>query len=384
MGWYNDSIAENGKKALRHWEFGHANEPLIGMYDSQLKSTIRYHILLAWAAGIDGMAINVKDLYDHETMLAVMDVIHSMEVLNADFQFSFTISYDDQGFGAENTTDVALTKMQFLKDSILPVVKQFEHYKGKPIIFAFDYPGMFITDVQFRIAIDSMFKKDAPLLIWNVIDDSPEKKQPVDAFYPWVQPGKQWDKEKGLNWGADYLDYFYKKINDLGSTQPETFACGGVWPGFDDRSNWSWGGMRLMDRQDGEVYDSTWSYIHNYHGNIPLKYIVIETWNDWNEGTEIEPSLEDGYFYLLSTARNINMLKAGNSIPDTLAFNTARTIYLAERYLESTAHITPFEYDSLDVAITDFLEKNYNAAMVKATRIIKHQSNEPEGMSVNL
>jgi hypothetical protein len=76
------------------------------------------------------------------------------------------------------------------------------------------------------------------------------------------------------------------------------FYMSGVWPGFNDYAVWGWGGgPRLMPRYDGRLYDSTWDWVID--NNLPV--VQIATWNDWFEGTIIEPAVEFGSLYLQKT-----------------------------------------------------------------------------------
>ncbi|KKK75200.1 hypothetical protein LCGC14_2876120, partial [marine sediment metagenome] len=68
-----------------------------------------------------------------------------------------------------------------------------------------------------------------------------------------------------------------------------------VYPGFDDRGCWGWGkGPRIVPRGRGEIYTYTWRQA--VIDDVPI--VQIATWNDWFEGTIVEPSAEDGTRYL--------------------------------------------------------------------------------------
>lgn len=322
MGWYSNKEAQ--EKKLRHWEYGHANTPIIGEYSSNSKATLVYHSLLAWSSGIDAIAINIKDQFDYETMAALFNTIDELQRISAGkFGLKYLISYDDQGFDIEEPLDTTYVKMKDFKDNLM-VRKNYLNHNGRPLFFSFDYPKKYLTARSFKSVIDSVFVNTKPYLIWNTFGEGEEVQPFVGAFYPWVQPGTQWDAQ-GLNWGKAYLNYFYKEVNAFKTNYD--FVVGGVWPGFDDRVNTSWGANRLMSRQAGKVYDETWRFIHEYKGRLPLEYVVLETWNDWNEGTEIEPSVEHGYQYLQQTIKQINQLK-GTVIPEGISrFESVKEIY---------------------------------------------------------
>lgn len=364
MSWYGDQ--ETGVDSLRHWKFGHANTPLVGYYDSHDKSTLYYHILLAWSSGIDGMVVNVKDEYDRIGMVKANEVITELNhISKGDFDFKLAVSFDDQGFDLEAPLDTAFNKISQFETEMVKDSDHYLHHNEKPIVFSFDYPKKYLTARGLRLSLDSVFGERGAYLIWNTFGEGENTQDYVDAFYPWVQPGGPWDPE-GLNWGKPYLDYFYPQVNTF-ENQSYEFIGGGVWPGFDDRKNTSWGGNRLISRGGGSTYDSTWSYVQNYQGEIPMKYIMIETWNDWNEGTEIEPSVENGFQNLVQTADQILKLQGKEASSDTVRYEAALRIYRATQ-----------RYDPKDVlghakvkqAVSLFLEKKYLAAKEISERAI--------------
>ena len=73
-------------------------------------------------------------------------------------------------------------------------------------------------------------------------------------------------------------------------------SCVGVIPGFDNtKSNPP--GMRF-ERGDGQTYRALWEAALDAKPD----WILISSWNEWGEGTEVEPSVELGDKYLQITA----------------------------------------------------------------------------------
>jgi hypothetical protein len=68
-----------------------------------------------------------------------------------------------------------------------------------------------------------------------------------------------------------------------------------VTPGYDDRTIRAPG--TLVERADGATYAATWqaALAANPAG------VLVASWNEWHEGTEIEPSREQGEQYLGAT-----------------------------------------------------------------------------------
>ena len=128
-----------------------------------------------------------------------------------------------------------------------------------------------------------------------------------------------------------------------------------------------------MDRQGGEVYNGTWSFIHDYNKKLPMEYIVIETWNDWNEGTEIEPSVEDRYKYLELTAAHIQELKGVQGPIDTIGFDAARAICHAAHALEESG-ANRADVRSMEKALKRFMSKEFKQSRRVALQICRRVS----------
>jgi hypothetical protein len=75
-------------------------------------------------------------------------------------------------------------------------------------------------------------------------------------------------------------------------------SCLTVVPGNDQRKayKFDW----IMDRLDGRTYRTLWEEARKANPD----WIVITSWNEWPEGTEIEPSLELGDLHLKITAEH--------------------------------------------------------------------------------
>jgi hypothetical protein len=55
----------------------------------------------------------------------------------------------------------------------------------------------------------------------------------------------------------------------------------------------------VVSRRDGSTYDATWEAALA----VSPPWVVVASWNEWHEGSEIEPSHEHGRRYLEATRR---------------------------------------------------------------------------------
>ncbi|HKW16950.1 MAG TPA: choice-of-anchor D domain-containing protein [Terriglobales bacterium] len=114
--------------------------------------------------------------------------------------------------------------------------------------------------------------------------------------YAWMQP-PAYNASEQFWWGSitnlspTYLDNFYS----AGIAHPSQITVGGLWKGFDD-NNASWSGNRVIAQQCGQVLLDTANEIAKYFGTSnQLPYVQIATWNDYEEGTEVETGIDNCY-----------------------------------------------------------------------------------------
>ncbi len=103
--------------------------------------------------------------------------------------------------------------------------------------------------------------------------------------FSWVQinPGNPND------WLQSYLDNFYQTA----LSYPAQHAFGVAYKGFNDTLA-AWGSNRVMSQNCGQTWLDTWNEAGKYYNSAQqLESIQITTWNDYEEGTEIETGIEN-------------------------------------------------------------------------------------------
>jgi len=69
---------------------------------------------------------------------------------------------------------------------------------------------------------------------------------------------------------------------------PHKLAIGAAWPGFDDRKA-SWSENRFMDARCGKTFEESLRLWRKFYtSSDPLPFLLVVTWNDYEEGTAIE------------------------------------------------------------------------------------------------
>jgi hypothetical protein len=261
--------------------FGQAGHINVG-YSSQDRVVIDKQIDEAKRLGITAFVVNWYGA-QHDFENKAYDLMQRMA---AEKSFKVALMYDEDDTNPTSATDQVLSDLQYAYDHYIgpqAVARvAYMHYQGRPLIFIFPKGGH--TDWnRVHQVVDSW--EDPPLLIFK--DIAKDHANAFDGFYPWVSPGAPGWQANGSNWGQQYLGDFYKT---MASEYPTKIAIGAAWPGFDD-SKASWGQDRKMDSQCGRTFSDTLSIFRQYDREHPMPFLMVETWNDYEEGTAIEQGL---------------------------------------------------------------------------------------------
>ena len=250
--------------------------PLIGPYDTADPAVLECQLLQMKLAGIDGVVVDwygLTDLHDY----AVLHRSTEQLLVQAErLGMRFAICYEDstvpalikagrltEGQRVEHVAqEVAwLAKNWFNK-------KGYVHLGGKPVLLSFGQSGL--TDTEWTACLG----KITPSVAYF---SEHQKRTSAMGGFDWPIP------KEGVAGVARF------EQNAMG--WPESIAV--IFPRFVDiyaeaGVHESWG--RIED-QRGAVFRQTLQ--RAFDG--PAKIIQIATWNDWGEGTQVEPSREFGY-----------------------------------------------------------------------------------------
>jgi hypothetical protein len=125
--------------------------------------------------------------------------------------------------------------------------------------------------------------KPAPLLIEENLPEA--DVDAFDGYYAWVSPGDKGWSPDGSNWGEQYLSHFYETMK---TKYADKIIVGGAWAEFNDTKA-SWSLNRHMAARCGQTFKDTFNFWHSeFPPSEPIPFLMIETWNDYEEGTAIE------------------------------------------------------------------------------------------------
>ncbi|HWG21661.1 MAG TPA: hypothetical protein VG225_14110 [Terracidiphilus sp.] len=257
--------------------FGHPKHIDVG-YSSHDAAEIARQIKAAKAMGISAFVV---DWYgDREPYI---DQSYGMVQEQAEKNnFKVAMMYDETD-ADDGATDEAIADLTMFQQAYLSSKAAGHHayltYQGRPVIFIF--PKGWHTDWDKVRAFVNTWNP-APFLIQ---ENLPGKyANDFDGFYAWINPGQPGWTADGSNWGDQYLSEFYQT---MASKYPDKIVVGGAWAEFND-SKASWSLNRHIAARCGQTYRDTFNYWRKVLSNDPPPFVLVETWNDHEEGTAIE------------------------------------------------------------------------------------------------
>jgi glycosyl hydrolase family 99 len=260
--------------------FGNKDHINVG-YSCHDPNVLRQQISHAREMNIGGFVVNWygprKEFEDRSFAL--------LEQAALDSNFKVAAQYDEAVDHPGYSTDAVIVDLQYLYDRYISpnagaARDAYLRYDGRPVIFIF--PKDSSTDWN-RVRQVTQSWPDRPVLIYK--DPSSKYDSAFDGYYAWVQPGRDGWARDGSHYGEDYLSYFYRTMINQ---HPDKLAIGAVWPGFDDAKA-SWSRNRYMAYRCGKTFNETLRIFRRFYGSQnPPPYLLIVTWNDYEEGTDIE------------------------------------------------------------------------------------------------
>lgn len=265
--------------AYQPW-FGRPGHINVG-YSSQDRVVLQKQVTEARQLGIQGFVVNWYGArHEFEDRSYTL-----MQQVAAQNNFKVAIMYDEDESNPGGSTDAVMVDLQYAYDRYISAHASeprdaYLRYNGRPVVFIF--PKTKTTDWnRVRQMVNSW--EDPPLLIFKDTDTKYAKD--FDGFYAWVNPGRGGWKRDGSDWGEDYLENFYVTMKNQ---YPNKIAVGAAWPGFND-SRASWSLNRKMDARCGKTFEDSLRVFRRYYDNDhPLPFLMVVTWNDYEEGTAIE------------------------------------------------------------------------------------------------
>ncbi len=257
--YYQENWYWTGKLSIAH-------QPVLGLYSSADENILRNHINMAKNAGIDGF---ICSWWGRNSI--TNQNLQKLARICAENDFRFTI-YLEEAKDMDNLRE----SIHYL-ESTYANLNAFLRYRDKPAIFVFNRI-LETTPLDSLRAVKSGFS----IINYGYRISNLEGFEGIHEFLPPQQ-------------NTSAIKKFYLLAKEVAHSKGKLFAVP-VMPGFDDRFVNAPG--TVINRKKGEYYKKSWEAALYSQPD----WILISTFNEWFEGTEIEPSKEYGDLYIRLTA----------------------------------------------------------------------------------
>mgnify|MGYP001552049812 CR=1 FL=1 len=269
--------------------------PLIGPYDSGDPTVLEYHLLLMKLSGIDGVIVDwygLSDLFDypflHKNTQTLVELANKLGL-------KYAICYEDQTIPrlieskkltAEERVLHARRELDWLRKNWFKG-PGYVKVQGKPLLLSFGFDGL--TNAEWAEVLKG--SPDAQIYV-----SEHNKRSAAQGSFDWPIPNEY----------PASLDRFDKQRVGQSISIPVAF------PRFHDIYAEGKAQPTLGRIPDDNGRTWTANLQRALKSNAPI--IQLATWNDWGEGTGIEPTQEFGYRDLEAVQRLIGV-KADLRLP---------------------------------------------------------------------
>ena len=272
-----DNVDANGKREIAAHYY-----PMIGPYHSGDKNVLENHLLMMKYSGVDGLLIDWYGTYDVNDYKMVKDNTEELVAMLDKVGLEYAIVYEDRFLtnivdaGLATTTvgaakvDMAFLQSNYFNDS------NYIKINDKPLLLNFG-PITLQTPDEWTNVFANVNPKPTFLTLWF---ESADAGANASGEYSWVYQNNT------------HLSNFYaNNLPNLG------VGMGSAYPGFRDFYAEGGGGEAIgwtIDHNNGATLDETLALAQTAN----VSHLQLITWNDFGEGTMIEPTQEFGYTYV--------------------------------------------------------------------------------------
>lgn len=355
MPWYETAATSTNGKWGIHWTMSNKNPelvdqngkrqiashfyPLTGPYASSDPDIIEYHLLLMKYSGIDGVLIDWYGSTDYNDYGSNRANSEALIKALGKVGMEYAIVYEDRTISEVIKKDPSMDRIEAAQNDMIYLEQNYfgdpnySYVSNAPLLLVFG-PEEFHIPSEWA-DIMSVFTKHPTFvtLNWKSNESAPHSV----GEYIWVDQGS--------------LDSKYSNRNKF-----EVFI-GGAYPGFVDfYQEGGWGsGYFTIDHQNGETFKQTLQKAKNAN----VDYLQLITWNDYGEGTMIEPTEEFGFTFLEQVQEYTGVTYSKNEmekILDLYHLRKQKTQNEDQKYLDQAFYyLVSLQYDKA-VALIDSLK----------------------------
>jgi hypothetical protein len=358
MPWFETPDTLGGTSWGYHWRFNNKSPnvvdangrrqiashyyPTIGTYASRDPAVIEYHLLLMKYAGVDGVMI---DWYGEQGTNG--DIGHLLTSSNAivdrvdDAGLKFGVVMEDRFLtvSSQNTTpDIAKAKanMAYLKNHYFNNSQYIRENAGAdPLVGVFG-PIRFQSAAQWTEILEEAGEPADFLTLWYEKNDAGSN---ADGEYAWIYQDAQ---RTHLQHQRDFYQF----------RAPTLGTAGGVaYPGFNDYYQEGGTGTNIgfeIPHDGGQTLADVLGLARDHLQAID--FLQLATWNDFGEGTMLEPTVETGFAYLRQLQQFTGVAYGQAELDLVFRLYRARKEFTGEAAVQAQLDLAAASLAALDVA----------------------------------
>ncbi len=323
-----DIIQSNGRRQIASYFY-----PMIGPYASSDRDVIDYHLLLMKYAGIDGVIVDwygIHNVNDYPLNKRNTDSLFN-RIPNSGLQFA--ICYED--------AQLAQVKAKAGIDTVTAAKEDFNYLQtayfgnnvyvkvnNQPLLLCFGPQGM-KTSTDWQQAFSGLSVKPCLLPLeyqGNVVGSS------TSGEFAWVE-----------STDLTNLQGFYQNR----APGLATFFAG-AYPGFKDfYKPGGWGNTLFVIDHNGTASLQNSLNLAKSSGS---NYVQLITWNDYGEGTMIEPTLDFNFTFLQTIQQYTGVTYTDTELKLIYKWYTLRKKYAGNNTVEAQLTLAYNYLVALDVA----------------------------------
>jgi hypothetical protein len=353
-----DEVNVVGQRQIASWYY-----PLIGPYDSSDPAVLEYHVLLMKLAGVDGVIV---DWYGSANFL---DYGINNQATVRLFQFTrkaglkFSICYEDQTIqhmidgnylAAGDAVFHAQQEMLYLQTNFFSDAS-YLRLKGRPVLLNFG-PQHFVMSSNWEDIFSALKPTNQPAFFTE------DNRLPVSmGAFSWPPMWMSQAPGTGGVLSGTALKSYLADFDQKAGNWPASISS--AFPRFHD----------IYQRAGVRNY---WGYLGDRHGDTLREtlsrgmtnssaIVQVVTWNDFGEGSMVEPTQEYGYqdLGIIQDFRR-QYLEAGFS-RNTNDLTMALRLYNLRRHFLTNAVVS----EELDRIFTNIVSGKLDAANLQLNRL---------------
>jgi len=280
--------------------FGQPNHMQVG-YQSNTQAEVHAQVQDMISRGMAGAIADWYGVANTTIDSATMLLRSEAEASGGKFQFA--IMEDKGALGAAATSNGCDVTNQLISD-LTYIASQYESspayikVRGRPVVYFFDVDTFYIDWPRVLASAPNN-----PIILLRGTNGF--TRSTADGGYSWVSI----QQSAPFNPELSFQDSFFTAAQQT----PARMTVGTAFKGFNDTLA-TWGTDRVIDQNCGQTWLQSFKEVGKFYSSSnQLPALQIATWNDYEEGTTIEPGIDNCVYLVPSqSGSTINWAVNGN------------------------------------------------------------------------